>query len=88
MTYTEPADWHQPVRHRLGAVLLEVGRALEAETVYWEDLRRNPGNGWALFGLTQSLESQGKADAATVARARFQKAWSRADVQLTGSRLL
>ncbi len=88
MTYTEPADWHQPVRHRLGAVLLEAGRALEAETVYWEDLRRNPGNGWALFGLTQSLESQGKADAATVARARFQKAWSRADVQLTGSRLL
>ena len=43
------ADLHRagrlaaPVRQALGAVLLEAGRADEAEAVYWDDLRRNPG---------------------------------------------
>ena len=32
----------------------------EAETVYWDDLRRNPDNGWSLFGLTQALRAQDK----------------------------
>ena len=39
MTYTEPPDWHAPVRHWLGAALLEAGRPAEAEVVYWDDLR-------------------------------------------------
>ena len=51
MIYTEPDDWHQPVRHNLGAVLLQAGRPVEAESVYWDDLKRHPKNGWALFGL-------------------------------------
>jgi tetratricopeptide (TPR) repeat protein len=51
LDYVEPPDWHYPVRHSLGAALLDAGRPLEAEVVYWEDLRRNPENGWALFGL-------------------------------------
>ena len=40
--------------------LLEAKRPAEAETVYWEDLRRNKDNGWALFGLMQALKAQGK----------------------------
>ena len=43
-----------------GAVLLEAKRPSEAETVYWEDLKRNRENGWALFGLMQALKAQGK----------------------------
>ncbi len=88
MTYTEPADWHHPVRQVLGAVLLEAGRAVEAEVVYWEDLRRNPVNGWSLSGLVQSLEVQGKTEQASQVRRRFEKAWAQADVQLNGSRIL
>src|SRR5690606_41855342 len=42
LVYTEPDDWHYPVRHSLAAVLLEAGRAAEAETVYWQDLREHP----------------------------------------------
>ena len=42
LIYQEPPDWHAPVRQNLGAVLLEAGRADEAEAVYWEDLRKNP----------------------------------------------
>jgi tetratricopeptide (TPR) repeat protein len=86
MVYVEPADWHYPMRQSLGAVLLKAGRAVEAEVVYWEDLRRNPGNGWSLFGLMESLRAQGKKDEAAMIEKRFQKAWSRADVTLTASR--
>ena len=86
LIYNEPPDWHAPVRHWLGAVLLEAGRAAEAEVVYWEDLRRNRENGWALFGLQQALERQGKTDDATLAQERFARAWARADITLTSSR--
>jgi tetratricopeptide (TPR) repeat protein len=87
LVYTEPSEWHYPPRHALGAVLLEAGRAAEAETVYWEDLRRNPENGWALFGLGQALTAQGKQDDADIVGQRFFRAWTRADVRLTASRL-
>jgi tetratricopeptide (TPR) repeat protein len=86
LRYNEPPEWHQPVRHQLGAALLEAGRAAEAEAVYLEDLKDNRENGWALFGLLQALRAQGRADAAQAAEARFKKAWERADVVLTASR--
>ena len=84
--YMEPPDWSSPVRHWLGAVLLEAGRPEQAEVVYWEDLRRNPENGWSLFGLLQSLRAQGKTQTATPVEERFNRAWARADVALTSSR--
>jgi predicted Zn-dependent protease len=84
--FTEPPPWYFPVRHSLGAVLLQAGRAAEAEQVYREDLKRNPGNGWALFGLTQSLRAQNKTAEAGRAEESFRKAWARADVTLAASR--
>jgi len=87
LAYYEPPAWHYPVRQSLGAVLLEAGRASEAETVYWEDLRRTPENGWSLFGLMQSLRAQDRNDEADAIGKRFEKAWSRADVKLTSSRM-
>jgi tetratricopeptide (TPR) repeat protein len=88
LVYTEPSEWHYPVRHALGALLLATGRAAEAETVYWEDLRRNRDNGWALFGVAQALRAQGKNEQAKIAEARFNRVWTRADVKLTGSRFI
>jgi tetratricopeptide (TPR) repeat protein len=87
LVYTEPSEWHYPPRHALGAVLLEAGRAREAETIYWEDLRRNRENGWALYGLMKSLEAQNKTEQAALIKSRFEKAWSRADVKLDSSRM-
>lgn len=84
--YSEPPAWYFPVRHLLGAVLLEAGHPEEAEVVYWADLRDYPDNGYALFGLEQSLRAQGKDDEAAIAGVRFERAWRRADVQLTTSR--
>jgi tetratricopeptide (TPR) repeat protein len=84
--FTEPPPWHYPVRQSLGAALLQAGRAAEAEAVYREDLRRNPENGWSLFGLAQSLRAQAKTADAAAVDARFSRAWGRADVRLTSSR--
>jgi len=84
--YSEPPAWYFPVRHVLGAVLIEAGYPEEAEVVYWADLRDYPDNGYALFGLEQSLRVQGKDDQAEIIGERFERAWGRADVQLTTSR--
>jgi tetratricopeptide (TPR) repeat protein len=88
LIYTEPAEWHYPPRHTLGAVLLEAGRPAEAETIYWEDLARNRENGWALAGLAQALRAQKKDEQAKLIDARLAKAWTRADVRITGSRVM
>jgi tetratricopeptide (TPR) repeat protein len=84
--YFEPPTWYYPIRHSLGVVLLQAGRPAEAEAVYREDLKRFPENGWALFGLMQSLRAQGKTAEALAADARFREAWKDADVTLTASR--
>ncbi|HSL20456.1 MAG TPA: hypothetical protein VK886_02905 [Vicinamibacterales bacterium] len=83
LVYNEPTDWAMPARHALGAALIGAGRPAEAETVYWEDLRRNPENGWALHGLARALDAQKKETQAAQARARFARAWTRADISLT-----
>jgi tetratricopeptide (TPR) repeat protein len=67
-------------------VLLHAGRPAEAEQVYREDLQRNPGNGWSLYGLAQSLKAQNKLPEAREVESRFAKAWAGADVALTASR--
>ncbi|MFT3766603.1 MAG: hypothetical protein QM820_13980 [Minicystis sp.] len=86
LAYGEPPDWPVPARHSLGAVLLAAGRAAEAERVYRDDLQHNPENGWALFGLAQSLQAQGRGGEADEVRSRFQRAFARADVTLPASR--
>jgi tetratricopeptide (TPR) repeat protein len=86
LAYTEPSEWHFPPRLALGAILLESGHALEAEAVYWEDLRRNRNNGWALYGLLQALRVQEKITQSEVVEARFKKTWMRADIKLSSSR--
>jgi tetratricopeptide (TPR) repeat protein len=86
LAYTEPPDWPQPMRHYLGAALLEKGDAAEAEREYHRDLESNRNDGWGLFGLWQSLEAQGKTEEAREIRQAYDKAWKDADVELTHSR--
>ena len=86
LPYDEPPGWHAPVRQTLGAMLLEAGRADEAEAAYRAELRRNPENGWSLFGLEQALRAQDKTGEADEIAARFSEAWAHADIELTASR--
>src|SRR5436190_13312287 len=46
LKYDEPPGWVIPVRHSLGAALMQRGRFAEAEPVYREDLKRLPDHGW------------------------------------------
>jgi tetratricopeptide (TPR) repeat protein len=85
LTYDEPPPWYYPVRQSLGAALLAARRPREAEAVYREDLRRYPENGWSLAGLRESLRAQGRTAEADSADARFRRAWTRADVPITGA---
>ena len=85
LTYMEPPEWIQPVRHTLGAVLVSAGRYDEAERVYREDLAIWPENGWSLQGLARCLEAQGKTQEAAQVQTRFTTAWRRADVKVHAS---
>ena len=75
--------WFHSLRESLGAALLLSGRAREAEQVFRDDLRVNPGSGRALFGLWKALvEQDRKAEAAEVER-QFIEAWKNADTVLS-----
>jgi hypothetical protein len=86
IAYSEPPYWHQPVSHILGAALLAANKPVEAEAVYRDSLKSYRIDGWALFGLAQALDAQGKHADADEARAEFAKAWQLADVKLSSSR--
>ncbi|HEY6572106.1 MAG TPA: hypothetical protein VI198_02205 [Candidatus Eisenbacteria bacterium] len=86
LQYDEPPQWNMTARQSLGAVLLGLDRAAEAEAVYREDLRRYPENGWSLCGLAVALRAQNKTADADAAETRFRKTWAGSDVNLTSSR--
>ncbi len=86
LPYSEPEAWLLPVRHYLGAALLERGQTAAAERQYRQELRHHPDNGWSLVGLGRSLRKQGRLDEASTIHRRFRKVWSRADVWLASSR--
>lgn len=85
LRYDEPPPWMIPVRHPLGAALMEAGRFAEAEQVYREDLKRVPNNGWSLYGLSESLRLQGKGAQADEVQAAFKTVWANADIEITSS---
>jgi hypothetical protein len=82
LNYNEPPDWFFSNRLRLGSWLLKTGQAEAAETVYVEDLKTFPENGWALHGLEKALKAQRKTEAAAAVQIRFRKAWQWADLTL------
>ena len=75
----------QPTRHALGALLLEQGRWQEAEAVFRADLKRHPKNPWALHGLAESLEKQGREVESAECKTKLASATERADVKIDRS---
>ena len=94
LPYDEPWGWMQPVRHALGALLLEQGRVAEAEAVYREDLgfderiiraRRHPDNVWSLHGFHECLRRQGRHAEASLIESLLKRALARSDVPIRSS---
>jgi tetratricopeptide (TPR) repeat protein len=85
LAYDEPCDWNVPARPLLGRALLENGRYTEAETIYREDLRRRPQNGWSLLGLSQAQKAAGQDVASHETAQRFAGIWKTADIRITAS---
>lgn len=94
LAYDEPWGWMQPVRHALGALLLEQGRTEEAEAVYRADLGLDDSlpralqhreNVWALHGYHECLMRLGKHELATMIKQRLDLAMARADVPIHAS---
>ncbi len=85
MIYYEPKDWLIPARQFLGAFYLKLGKPALAEKVYREDLAWNPGNGWSLLGLCQSLKAQHKNEQLAKYKSQYLLSFSRADQIPPGS---
>jgi tetratricopeptide (TPR) repeat protein len=80
LIYDEPKDWLLPARQYLGAALLQAGNAVKAAQVFKEDLKDNPNNHWALYGLYQSLIKQKKNTAAIAVKKQFDTAFAGSDI--------
>jgi tetratricopeptide (TPR) repeat protein len=85
LRYDEPPGWLIPVRHSLGASLMNAGRYADAEQVYRADMKRLPENGWSLFGLARSLRRQNKMKEAAGVEKRFKDIWKHADTTIASS---
>jgi tetratricopeptide (TPR) repeat protein len=79
LSYDEPPAWYYWIRQSLGAALLRNGRAVEAETVFREGLRRAPRNPRLLFGLWKCLEAQGRSSDAVWVQREFVASWRGGD---------
>lgn len=84
--YDEPEPLNFSARHWLGAALLELNRAAEAERVYRAELEDHPHNGWSLLGLEQALRAQGRGEEADRVHTSFRESWARSDTWIRASR--
>ena len=85
LNYMEPPEWTVPVRHTLGAVLVDARRYQDAEKVYRADLAKWPENAWSLFGLAKCLRARNATIEAEQVERRFRKAWSNADAKINAT---
>jgi len=77
----EPPPWAVPARQALGVALLLAGQRGQAERVFRADLQRHPENGWALYGLAESLRRSKRSAEAALVEERFRVAWRDADIK-------
>jgi tetratricopeptide (TPR) repeat protein len=82
----EPPPWPVPARQALGAALLLAGRPADAERAFRDDLDRHPENGWALYGLAESLRRSKRGAEAVAVEARYRAAWASAEGRPPDSR--
>ncbi|HSI52677.1 MAG: hypothetical protein ACAH21_13950 [Ramlibacter sp.] len=66
----------------LGHIQSRAGRHAEAEATFRKELEARPASGWALRGLVQALQAQGRTAEAAKYRAELERSWTQASLPL------
>jgi tetratricopeptide (TPR) repeat protein len=85
LPYREPEFWYYPTRQSLGHALLLNKNFEEAVSVFSQDLKDYPRNGWSYFGLYKAHQSLGNDELSKNALTKHEEIWQMSDVELQSS---
>ena len=85
LPYREPEFWYYPTRQSLGHALLLNKDFEEAVSVFNQDLKDYPRNGWSYYGLYKAYKALGNNELSNEALIKHQEIWQMSDVELKSS---
>ena len=85
LPYREPEFWYYPTRQSLGHALLLNKDFEEAVSVFNQDLKDYPRNGWSYYGLYKAYEALDNNELSNEALIKHQEIWQMSDVKLKSS---
>lgn len=85
LPYREPEFWYYPTRQSLGHALLLNKDFEEAVSVFNQDLKDYPRNGWSYYGLYKAYKALNKAELSNEALAKHVEIWQMSDIELKSS---
>jgi tetratricopeptide (TPR) repeat protein len=80
--YAEPPIYHRPILLSLAQAYQRAKLWIKARETYQTLLIERPNSGFALYGLAQAWEGEGKLSEAAKAYETFLSAWSKADPEM------
>ena len=85
LPYREPEFWYYPTRQSLGHALMVNKDYNDAVTVFNQDLKDYPRNGWSYYGLYKAHKALGNKELSDEALIKHQEIWQMSDVKLKSS---
>ena len=85
LPYREPEFWYYPTRQSLGHALLLNEDFEEAVSVFNQDLKDYPRNGWSYYGLYKAYKALNKAELSNEALTKHVEIWQMSDIELKSS---
>ena len=85
LPYREPEFWYYPTRQSLGHALLLNKDFEEAVSVFNQDLKDYPRNGWSYYGLYKAYKALNKAELSNEALTKHVEIWQMSDIELKSS---
>ena len=85
LPYREPEFWYYPTRQSLGHALLLNKDFEEAISVFNQDLKDYPRNGWSYYGLYKGYKALDKVELSNEALIKHQEIWQMSDIELKSS---
>ena len=85
LPYREPEFWYYPTRQSLGHALMLNKNFKEAVSVFNQDLKDYPRNGWSYYGLYKAYKALGNNELSNEALIKHQEIWQMSDVELKSS---